>query len=581
MGTSKTFRRATGVATQAALTALLCGLVMPASAQLVDLHTTTIDGQGNAQSAALRQVQAQIEVQTPPPTIVPQPAPLRRSDPNPAPQREPAPTSPQAPVPSPLNFDPNADINDLVPQQPPPPAEPQQAQQFNLSRQRGLGLTAGSFSSAPTMIGDFFGGPISGFSGTVVVPFTGYSPGTIISGGPGLATSTLAFEFGADVTPNDVFTTGVGSDLAGGDGFADSFAIAEPIPPNDALTSPGPGFIFDGGTAVYTNNTTSTTPQPGLYTNGQDWYISYSYSQAIGAGGARSRPAPGPGVAVRRIKISENFSPEVRNRCFANYSYFNDAIGGLGDVSRYIIGGERIIWEDLVSLEARLPMAGTYGSTQVLEQDEDRNFEWGNAALILKGVLLADDRFIWSGGLGVALPLADDTRIQSGGSNLLVVQNKTVHILPFTALLLRRSRKTNLQIFAQMDIAANGDPVYGDLTGTSLPKIGVFNDSTLLYVDSSISHLFYENRRSRYVRQMIANAELHYSGTLQGSDLVQSGNLSFTNLSRHFDVVNATLGMHLVLANNLIVTPAMSIPLRRGFDKQFDYEANVQINLLR
>lgn len=429
------------------------------------------------------------------------------------------------------------------------------------------------------MIGDFFGGPVSTFRGNVVISFTGYSAGTITGGLPGAANASLAFEFGSDVTPNDVFTTGTGSDLAP-DGFADSFAILEPLPPNDALTSPGPGFTFDGGTAVYTNNTTSTTPQTGQFQNGEQWYISYSYSQNIGPDDP-GRPAPGPGVATRRIKISENFSPEVRNRCIANYHFFNDAFGGLGDVSRYVVGAERIIYEDLVSLEARLPLAGTYGSTQRLERAEARDFELGNAALILKGVLLRDRNYIWSGGVGVSIPFADDTRIQSGGRNLLVVENETVHLLPFSALLLNLSRRTSFQLFTQLDVAANGDPVYGDLTGTSLPKLGVFNDSTLLYVDAAISHVLYENPRARRIRQLIANAEIHYSGTLQESDFVQNNGITFTNLSRHFDVVNATAGMHFVLANNLVITPGMSIPLRDGFDKQFDYEANVQVNLIR
>jgi hypothetical protein len=46
-------------------------------------------------------------------------------------------------------------------------------------------------------------------------------------------------------------------------------------------------------------------------------------------------------------------------------------------------------------------------------------------------------------------------------------------------------------------------------------------------------------------------------------------------------VVNATAGLHLVLRNNLIVTPAMSVPLRDGLDEQFDYEAIVHLNYLR
>ena len=133
----------------------------------------------------------------------------------------------------------------------------------------------------------------------------------------------------------------------------------------------------------------------------------------------------------------------------------------------------------------------------------------------------------------------------------------------------------------QLDIAANGDPVFGDLTGGSLPQIGVFNDSTLIQLDASVSRVIYETRRSRGLRQIIANGELHYTGTLQDSDFVESGNLSFTSLARNFNILNATAGVHLVLGNNLIITPTMSVPLRDGLDEQFDYEANVQVNLLR
>jgi hypothetical protein len=572
MRTKRVIRKVVTTAKRTALAAVLCGMTAATTfAQGVELPKATIGPQGNPiYEYTLHQIQAQ---STQPPATVPlQPRTLEPLQ---------APTPVPSPAPNQLNVDPNADIDDLVQPQP-PPAAPTQAQDFNTNRQRGLGLTAGSFSSAPTMIGDFFGGAVSSFSGTITVPFTGYSPGTILSGGPGLSTSTLAFEFGTDIVPNDVFTTGLGSDLAGADGFADSFAIAEPLPPNDALTSPGPGFTFDGGTAVYTNNTTSTTPQPGLYTNGQQWYVSYSYSQAVGTTpGLGGRPAPGPGVSSRRVKLSENFSPEVRDRCFATYSFFNDAFGGLGDVSRYVVGGERVLWDELVSLEARLPMAGTYASTQSLDRAADRSFEFGNAALILKGILIRNRRLIWSAGLGIALPTADDTRIQSGGRNLLVVENETIHLLPFTALLLRKTQETAFQFYMQLDVATNGDPVYGDLTGTSLPKIGVFNDSALLHLDASLSHLLYDSQRSCGLRQLIANAELHYTGTLQESDFVQSGNLTFTSLARNFNIVNATAGMHFVLANNVVVTPAMSVPLSSGTDEQFDYEANIQVNLLR
>ena len=133
----------------------------------------------------------------------------------------------------------------------------------------------------------------------------------------------------------------------------------------------------------------------------------------------------------------------------------------------------------------------------------------------------------------------------------------------------------------QLDVAANGDPVFGDLTGGPLPKIGVFNDSTLIYVDVAASHILYRNPCCNFLKQVIANGEIHYSGTLQESDFVQRGNLNYSNLKRNFNVVNATAGLHLVLGNNMVVTPAMAVPLRDGLDEQFDYEAIVHLNYFR
>jgi hypothetical protein len=183
--------------------------------------------------------------------------------------------------------------------------------------------------------------------------------------------------------------------------------------------------------------------------------------------------------------------------------------------------------------------------------------------------------------MGMTLPTADDTKIRQGGQNVLVVKNKTVHLLPFSAMLWRHSRDTSLQAYLQLDVAANGDEVFGDLTGGPLPKLGVFNDSTLMNIDVAMSHVIYRNRCRRMLRQIIANGELHYTGTLQESDFVSNNGLTYTNLKRNFNVVNATAGCHFVLCNNLVVTPAMSVPLRDGLDEQFDYEAIVQVNYLR
>ncbi|MEM8668897.1 MAG: hypothetical protein AAGG48_15360 [Planctomycetota bacterium] len=518
------------------------------------------------------------------PPVVGDPQPPIRIDPGEA-------TDPQSPrvneppvqtepvEPPPLNVDPNADIEDLVPPTPLPPTPPPIPTQSG--RQVGLGASRSGFSAAPTMIGDLFGGTFSSFGGFQTVNFSQYAAADVVSvTPPGDANGLLAFEFGADLVPNDVFTTGVGVSNSG-DGFADTFAIAEPIPPSDALTSPGPGFVFDGGTAVFTNAASGTDPVNGAYTDGSIFLINYSYTAALLNGSGGGRPLPGPGVAARRVKLAENFSPEVRDRCFFTFNFFNDAFGGLGDISRYTLGFERQLVDQLISFEARLLTAGTYASTQNLDRNESRDFELGNAALITKVVLLRTDRFLWSGGLGVTLPTADDTRVFQGGQELLRVENETVHLLPFSAVLMQLSRDTSMQAYLQLDTAVNGDPVYGDLTGNSLPRLGVFNDSTLMNIDVAMSHVMFRNANPSPLQQIIANAELHYTGTLQPSDFVSNGQLTYTNLKRNFNVVNATAGMHFVLHNDVVVTPAMSVPISDGLDEQFDYEAVVQVNWLR
>lgn len=456
------------------------------------------------------------------------------------------------------------------------------APSLNLSSDlAALGVTAGSFSAAPTMTGDLFGGGVSQLTGVDTRTFSDVVPGFILNGQPGGSSrALLGFAFGGGV-PDDIFTVGTGADTAGNDGFADQFSIAEPIPPSDAPTAPGPGFLFDGGTASYVGGSGATSPQPGQFSDGDSWFVSYSYTQSLGGGIGEPVIIAGPDVATRRVKISENFSPAVRDRCYVNYSFFNDAFGGLGDISRWVLGIERAIFDDLVSIEIRQPMAGTHSSQQQLDDPGDRSYELGNMTAIGKFVLLRRQNLIWSAGLGATIPLADDAKLKRGEETLLRIRNQSVHVLPYTGVLLRKNRDTAFQGFIQFDFDTNGNEVRGDLAGGPLPKLGTFNDSALVALDASIHHTLYRSQRSGGLQEMIGNAELHYTGTLQESDVVAGQGITITNLTRNFNVLNATLSSHLLFGERLAVTPGISVPLRDGLDEQFDYEAMVQVNYLR
>ena len=447
--------------------------------------------------------------------------------------------------------------------------------------------TRESWSASPTSIGDFLGGGLTGFNGQVRITTQLTVAGNILSGGPGVPSSIIGFDVGGNRPPDDIFTSGNGIDLSG-DGLPDTFVIVEPLPTSDASTSPGQGFIFEPSTAraTFVGGSGGQTAINGVFTDGENWFVTYTYVGNIGiAGGAI--PLPGPGVAMRRIKIAENYSPDVRDRFIFNYNFFNDVIGNLGDVNRYTIGTERIVVDDLASVEFRLPLAGTYAAVQDPSKQRDRDFELGNMVAILKTILWRQEGFLWTGGVGVAFPTADDARLQMGGQDLLRVKNETVHFLPFTGTLHRFGNDFSIQTLLQFDIAANGDPIFGNLTGGTLPLLGEFNDSALVAASVTATKTIYRsrdvgrNRSGQLLRELLLNSELHYTGTIQDSDFISASGITYSNLADNYNVLNATLGMHIVLSNDLVITPAMAVPLRDGTDELFDYEAIVQMNYLR
>lgn len=451
----------------------------------------------------------------------------------------------------------------------------------SLGLSASLGATADSFSASPHMMGDLFGGGVSLLDIARPVPTTFFSRGTVLSGSG--ANAVLAFDF-AGGTPNDIFTAPNSGRSVSGDNTIDQFQIVEPVPVTDAPTSPGPGFIFDGGTATYVGKTatTNTNAVDGEFQNGDFWYISYRYVLENFRDGEGAVVVAGPDVATRRSKLSENFSPELHDRFFLNYNFFNDAFGGLGDVSRYVFGFERILVDNLLSIEARLPMAGTYSSRQQISGGNDRDFELGNGTLIGKLLLLQTGRTTLTGGTGLTIPFADDARLLRGSEELLRIENEAVHLLPFLGVVHRVDPKTFVQAYSQLDVDLNGNPVFANLDGGQMRSIGTFNDATLIHLDTSVHRIVYRTNDPRSsLKGIVANAELHYTGTLQDSDTVTGAGLTVSDIKRNFNILNATFGAHLLIGQHLVVTPGMAFPLRDGLDEQFDYEAILQMTYLR
>jgi hypothetical protein len=289
---------------------------------------------------------------------------------------------------------------------------------------------------------------------------------------------------------------------------------------------------------------------------------------------------PVGGASVRRVKIADNASPEPRDRLFFNFNFYNDVIGGMGDVSQYTFGYERTFWDGSSSLELRVPVAATLASEQFTAGVEARDLEFGNLAVWFKTILYEVPTGLISGGLGVAAPTASPSRVLMGQTPILEIENQAVHLLPYLGAMSTPRERWFWQGFLQLDVGTNGNPVHGDVTGQSLSRFGVLQDATLLFADLGVGYSLYENAGECGLTRISPTAELHYSTTLQDTDVAASNDFLIRSPTRRFDVLNLTLGASLLWSDHLWIRPAMVIPLRDDDDEHFDYEAMVQIDWL-
>jgi hypothetical protein len=452
------------------------------------------------------------------------------------------------------------------------PAEAPIADTALLDQSVGFGF--GFESGAPNLIGDFFGGGSQVITVRQTTPTNIFVRGELAGNSPPAGATNAIWIYESSIgTANDFTSNGFGIDTTG-DGTADTFRISEPLPPNDSNVSPGPGYVFDGGTAVYTGSQARTTALPGPVPDQSIWYAQYSFSQTITV----DVPSGG-GAVVRRVKLAENNSPIPRDRLFGLYNFFNDVPNGFGDVSRYALGFEKTFRDGGMSLDVRFPFAATLSSDQSTGGIGSKNTEFGNTTLIWKSLLFEDATLLVSGGLGVALPTANDTRLfLANGRQILQINNDAVHLLPFGAFLATPNDQTFFQAFCQLDLDPNGDRVQGDPNGGPMQRIGTLQDATLLFLDGTLGMWAYRNPYARAVTGIAPVIELHYSSTLQDTESLTGNGFTVNGVSRRFDVLNGTICTHFFLGDQLTVTPAISFPLRNGNDQQFDYEAIVQAN---
>jgi hypothetical protein len=294
----------------------------------------------------------------------------------------------------------------------------------------------------------------------------------------------------------------------------------------------------------------------------------------------------------RRLKIAENGSPIPDNRVFFSYNHFHNAMAvdfvdplappgapptvfQQGHVDRYVVGIERMYWDDVASLEVRMPFLSSFDFVGGGTETHGGNI--GNLALMLKYLLYADDFKAVGAGLSIDLPTGSDVRL-FGLDGPARINNDAVHLLPYLGVAMSPSDDWFLQFFGQLDFAANGNRVV--FAGSDGAR---YNDQNLLYLDLASGWWLYRNPDAPVWTGLAGITELHYTTAIQNSDTVvvaQGPNPYFlANQCNRFDALNLTAGLDATLGETTSLRVAAVVPLNSGEDDRlFDSELQIQVN---
>ena len=423
---------------------------------------------------------------------------------------------------------------------------------------------------APKMMGDFYNLP--GQSAIVGELFPGL---TVHQTMGSFANNNLAIITTDQGTGKTVFLGGPGGITPG--------TFYEPPIAQNVITNPQPNLRLDGDdvnffTAVLNGE------QVDVFDNPQDTNPSIPDAPVyqmflvteVSLGG------PNPGDLVGRVRIQDNNNAMPTDRIFLDYNYFHNVpftANGI-DVNRLTPGVEKTFFNQMASVEVRVPMAVTYNSNQFLSTAVDTSEpEFGNVAIIPKVLLTSNSEMAVAAGLGIALPTADNINVYGqSGSQLLAVENESVHLIPFLACLYTpQGADYFVQVFVTLDVDLNGNEVNADVGSGSLEQIGIWNDQSLASGSLTVGKYLFQNySRSSIVKSFSAVSELHYTGTASDADTVDSGPFLLGNADHDLSLLNGTFGGHLRLRDSS-VTGGYTVPLTSS-DRIFDGEFRLFIN---
>ncbi|MEZ6088498.1 MAG: hypothetical protein R3C05_10825 [Pirellulaceae bacterium] len=269
-------------------------------------------------------------------------------------------------------------------------------------------------------------------------------------------------------------------------------------------------------------NATATEIVNGTIVNGELWNIAITGLQTFNI--IIPDAANAGAAVVGRSKIATNNSPLPRTRAFMNYDLLSNVpLNNAGlNVSRFTPGMEFAFFNNSASIEFRVPYASTL-STDVRSDGTTNTsaIELGDIFLAYKQVLFQSTDIVFSGGVSVTLPSTNDLSLRlADGTPAMVVENQSVHVMPYFASIANLTDRVFYHGFIQVDVDATGNQLF-----TNQGLNTRLRDTARMYTDGGLGYFLRRRGEKRDVLfdSIVPTIELHYEQQLENGRSVTDG----------------------------------------------------------
>lgn len=257
-------------------------------------------------------------------------------------------------------------------------------------------------------------------------------------------------------------------------------------------------------------------------------------------------PSPSADSLLGRSSVATHTTPIPHDRIYFDYSLVNNAVPIARDssYSRFTLGLEKLLNEDGLSMEVRIPFAASLDHEFAIENGMGANqTQMGNALVVLKQLLGANDIMAVSGGLGLSLPTGNNVDIHNlAGTHLLEFDNETTHFKPFLAAAIVPDDHWFATMFIEYDMAGGTNRVRLNLDGSGLQSVGRLRDSTHLLMDMSVGYWFHPHGSWDFIHKVAPIMELHFDRGLGDSTTVRGNSYRIIDISDNREFLNIVVG---------------------------------------